>query len=124
MTISSHSKETKPHDYRLVVFEGSDWCVNCRRLEKNILSDTSFTAFLSANKIGLTRVDFPQRKKQDIQVKRNNEILTERYKFDGRFPTLILSRTDTLFYKRIYYQKTLDCKTMREVILTNLKTLQ
>ena len=30
--------QAQDSDYRLLVFEGSDWCANCRRLEKKVLS--------------------------------------------------------------------------------------
>ncbi|MFD2726738.1 thioredoxin family protein [Hyunsoonleella rubra] len=125
MTTSSYSNPSlSSNTFTLFVFEGSDWCVNCRRLEKNVLSDTTFISFLNEKQITLTRVDFPQRTKQNSQVKKNNELLAERYNFDGIFPTLILSRNDTLLYRKLFYNKKQDSKGMQDLILTHLKALK
>ncbi|WP_246454809.1 hypothetical protein [Hyunsoonleella aquatilis] len=57
-------------------------------------------------------------------MKKNNELLAERYNFDGVFPTLILSRSDTLYYRKLYYNKKQDSKGMQDLILTQLKVLK
>lgn len=75
----------------LYIFTGSDWCANCKRLEKNIFSDSIFIKTLDSLHISLNFVDFPQRKKQPIETKENNAILSEKFEFNGIFPTLILS---------------------------------
>jgi thioredoxin-related protein len=124
MAMSSYSNKIPVRTYTLLVFQGSDWCLNCRRLEENILSETTFISFLKANHITLNRVDFPQRKVQDIQTQKNNEFLAERYRFEGDFPTLILSRTDTLLYKKIHYNKKQDSKALQDIILTKLNLLK
>ncbi len=124
MASSSYKHKDVPHNYTLFVFEGSDWCVNCRRLEKNILSDTKFVSFLEQKHITLRRVDFPQRKVLDAQTKKHNETLAEQYNFDGAFPTLILSREDTLLFRKIYYNKKQAPSDVQTRILTHLKSLQ
>lgn len=83
------SIETPPN-LKLIVFEGSDWCVNCIQLEKNVLSDAVFIEFSQKNKIELERIDFPQRKKQAKEIKKYNAEMAEKYQFDGTFPTVIL----------------------------------
>ena len=88
---------------KLVVFEGSDWCANCQRLEKNLLSDSFFVQRLSNLGVEVERVDFPQRKKLTEDKQLQNETLAEQYAFDGNFPTLFLSRADTLRYLKIGY---------------------
>lgn len=75
---------------KIIVFEGSDWCVNCIQLEKNILSDAAFIEFSQKNEIKIERIDFPQRKKQDKEIERYNAEMAEKYNFDGTFPTVIL----------------------------------
>jgi thiol-disulfide isomerase/thioredoxin len=109
--------------YQLVVFEGSDWCVNCRRLEKNVLSDSSFISFTIENKIEIEKVDFPQRKIQTKSEKNKNEEIAEKYQFDGSFPTLILARKDTLFYKKLNYNNQ-NLTQIKNEILNGLKQLQ
>ena len=78
----------------LFIFTGSDWCADCRRLEKNVLSDTSFVKTMEANQIEVQIVDFPQRKKLPSDVVKRNELIAETYNFQGVFPTLILSQTE------------------------------
>lgn len=80
---------------KLIVFEGSDWCVNCIQLEQNILSDTTFIEFSEGNEIEIERIDFPQRKKQDKEVEKYNADMAEKYEFDGTFPTVILLEEET-----------------------------
>lgn len=96
--------EPKDHfRYSLIVFEGSDWCARCRSLEQTVLSDTSFLHQLDRNFIRIEKIDFPQRKKITPEAKLYNETVAEKYAFDGSFPTLILTRNDTLIYRRIKY---------------------
>jgi thioredoxin-related protein len=83
------SIDTSPN-LKLIVFEGSDWCVNCIQLEKNVLSDAAFIEFSQKNEIEIERIDFPQRKNQDKKIERHNAEMAEKYKFDGTFPTVIL----------------------------------
>jgi hypothetical protein len=95
--------ERPPAKYRLLVFEGSDWCANCRRLEKTILRDSTFLQGLETGSVELQRLDFPQRKKLSPETRKANETLAERYGFDGNFPCLVLSRTDTLLFRKIKF---------------------
>ena len=87
----------------LIYFSGSDWCPECIRFERKVLSDTTFTSFLNRHSITLEQADFPQRKKLSKQEVAKNERLAERYSFDGTFPTLLLGRTDTLLYVELNY---------------------
>ena len=82
--------QEKPTDYKLVVFEGSDWCNNCIRFEKKVLSNKSFIHFTDVKKIEIERIDFPQRKKLDKEIKDYNASIAEKYNFQGVFPTILL----------------------------------
>jgi len=99
-----NGKEPPIQTIEFLVFEGSDWCSNCKRLEKTILLDSTFKTFLTTESIQITRIDFPQRKKLEISLKEKNEALAEKYGFDGSFPGLILARTDTFRFVRFSYQ--------------------
>lgn len=87
--------------FKLVVFEGSDWCSNCRKFEKNILQDSLVIDFLQKEKIQIIRVDFPQKKKISKEQEQINKQYAEKYQFEGVFPTIVLSRTDTLLYNKL-----------------------
>ncbi len=90
--------------YSLIVFEGSDWCPGCIRLSGNILKDTAFIAYLTRENIRLIEVDFPQKRKLGREQESENERMAGKYHFDGTFPTIFISRTDTLLYEKIYYR--------------------
>lgn len=87
----------------LIVFEGSDWCANCRNLEKNVLSDSVFLSFIEAQNIQLVRADFPQRKKLKNEIKLRNKTLADKYNFDGKFPSIILSFSENENFEQISY---------------------
>jgi thioredoxin-related protein len=109
--------------YNLIVFEGSDWCANCIRFEKNILDDSTFIQYLIQNNIHLLKIDFPQRKKISQEQKLTSEQMATKYNFDGSFPTIILTRSDTLFYEKIQYQNQ-SVDAIKAVIQHNLQVLQ
>jgi thioredoxin-related protein len=81
---SNHIIENKKKD-TLLIFTGSDWCLPCMQLEKNILSDSLFIQFISHN-IELIQADFPQKKKLEANEISRNEKLAELYNPKGLFP--------------------------------------
>lgn len=87
--------------FQLLVFEGSDWCHNCQRLEQSVLSDSLFIQEMGKMGIALQRVDFPQRKKLTKEQRQRNEALAQRYGFDGSFPSLVLVRPQTSQFRKI-----------------------
>ncbi len=89
------SKDEVTSAYKLVIFEGSDWCVNCIRLDRNVLKHDSFVQFLEKENIEIQRIDFPQRKKLDPEEKAFNASVAEQYNFQGIFPTILLVKSET-----------------------------
>lgn len=83
---SSISKD----NLRLYVFQGSDWCSNCIRLERQVLQDSQFLLFAKRTQLEVIRIDFPQRIQLDSATKKYNEEMAEKYDFKGVFPTVIL----------------------------------
>lgn len=73
----------------LLVFQGSDWCLPCIRLEKKVLSEAAFLRFAQEHIIVL-KADFPQKKKTDPELLQQYEALAEQYDPEGSFPKLIL----------------------------------
>ncbi len=94
-SFSFNTKESVNTKYKLVFFEGSDWCVNCIRFDRNVLSDPYFKYFLEKQDIEIERIDFPQRKKQDEATKTYNASIAEKFDFQGIFPTIILVENTT-----------------------------
>ena len=76
------------HKLLLLDFTGSDWCGFCFQLDKAILSRPQFKDYASKNLV-LMEVDFPRRKPQSDETRRQNQELARRYQIDG-FPTLVV----------------------------------
>jgi thioredoxin-related protein len=72
----------------LIDFTGSDWCVWCVRLHKEIL-ETKFFQDYARSSLVLLEVDLPREKKLPPELLRQNQSLAEKYKVEG-FPTIIL----------------------------------
>jgi thioredoxin-related protein len=81
----------KEHKLILVNFSGSDWCVPCIRLRKEILESAAFENYASDHLV-LVRADFPRQKKNQPtkeQVKLN-DALADQYNAGGKFPYTLL----------------------------------
>ncbi len=72
----------------LLDFTGSDWCIWCQKLEKDLFDQSLFQKFAKENLV-LLKVDFPQNKEQSDVLKKQNDQLQKQYRVEG-FPTLIL----------------------------------
>ena len=120
--LSFNSGSSTSSQYKLLFFEGSDWCINCIRFEKKILSENAFEDFAQSNQIVLERIDFPQRKQLDESTKRYNESMAEKYDFQGVFPTLVLVNVETDAYRTIRYQNQ-DLNEFVTVVLSKLKEI-
>lgn len=76
----------------LMNFSGSDWCVMCIELDKNILSKKEFKDYARDNLV-LFVADFPRTKKLPEKEVKQNEVLAEKYRVGG-FPTILVLDTD------------------------------
>ena len=72
----------------LLDFTGSDWCGWCMKLDKEVFSQAEFTAYAAKNLI-LVKVDFPRLKQQSEVEKKQNSLLSKKYKIPG-FPTIVV----------------------------------
>ena len=75
----------------LMSFSGSDWCVNCMKLEKMLFESTEFSAYAKESLV-LLKLDFPSKKKNQLspEQQKHNNLLAEKYNKSGQFPTVIL----------------------------------
>lgn len=78
-------KENKP---LLLDFTGSDWCPPCKQLKAKVFDSAEFKQWAAA-KVVLVELDFPRRKEQNAEVKKQNEKLAKEFKIEG-FPTVII----------------------------------
>ena len=75
---------------KLYYFSGSDWCVPCIKLKKEILESSSFKKCLHKSGIDFEVLDFPQRKRglTKSYIKRRDS-LAFLYNKEGSFPKLV-----------------------------------
>lgn len=90
----------------LLVFSGSDWCIPCIRLEKEVWQDSVFLAY-AKEKLVLYRADFPKRKKNQLSpaLKAKHESLAAQYNPKGYFPWVVVFGEDKAVKGTFVYTK-------------------
>ena len=81
-------KEKKPI---VLVFQGSDWCGPCIKLDREVWSTDEFKKY-SKDHFVMLKADFPKRSKNALskeQQERNNA-LAEKYNKNGYFPFVVV----------------------------------
>lgn len=72
----------------LMDFTGSDWCMWCKMLAKQVYSKPEFAEYAAKNLV-LVYLDFPDAKPQSEELKKANKALQSKYKVTG-FPTTVI----------------------------------
>ncbi len=86
----------------LLIFSGSDWCLPCEKLNREIISDAAFKNFATQNLV-LIEADFPQKIKLPKEQILWNERLAEEFNPDGIFPYLLLLKSDKSIISSLDY---------------------
>jgi protein disulfide-isomerase len=76
------------HKLLFLNFTGSDWCGWCIKLDKDIFSQPQFKDYAHDNLV-LVELDFPRRKSQPTEEKKQNVQLAQQYEVLG-FPTIVV----------------------------------
>lgn len=82
---------SKKNQKIILVFQGSDWCAPCIKLDNEIWSSKEFIAY-SKEHFVMLKADFPRKKKNkldNIQQEKNNK-LAEKYNTNGYFPFVVV----------------------------------
>ncbi len=87
----------------LINFTGSDWCIWCKRLSKEVFTQQPFIDYAKENLVLLT-MDFPQKIKQTEEMKKQNDALAKQYNIEG-FPTLVILDKNGKEINRASYQE-------------------
>jgi len=98
----------------ILVFQGSDWCAPCIKLDQQIWSSEEFINY-SADHFVMLLADFP-RKKQNMlpaEQQKKNQQLAETYNRNGYFPlVVVLDENGNLLgqagYKKISVKEYID----------------
>jgi len=83
------------HKLILVTFSGSDWCIPCIRMEKEVFEQDAFKKY-AAEHLVVLNADFPRLKKHQLPAdqQKQNEALAEAYNKKGSFPLTVLLDAD------------------------------
>ncbi|MCF6296016.1 MAG: thioredoxin family protein [Flavobacteriaceae bacterium] len=75
----------------ILVFQGSDWCAPCIKLDKEIWSNEEFQK-LSKDHFVMLQADFPRKKANKLSesLRQQNNLLAEKYNNQGFFPLVVI----------------------------------
>jgi thioredoxin-related protein len=75
----------------ILVFQGSDWCAPCIKLDREIWSTDTFKSFAKDHYVML-QADFPRKKKNALpeMQEMQNKGLAEKYNKQGIFPFVVV----------------------------------
>lgn len=75
----------------ILVFQGSDWCAPCIKLDKEIWSANEFKSYAKDHFVML-QADFPRKKKNKLEKthQEKNNKLAEKYNKRGFFPHVVV----------------------------------
>jgi thioredoxin-related protein len=85
-------KIAKEKDQKIIlVFQGSDWCAPCMKLDKEIWSTDIFKKYANEHYVML-KADFPRRKANRLpeEQQKKNDLLAEKYNRNGYFPHVVV----------------------------------
>lgn len=97
------------HDRNIVlVFQGSDWCAPCIKLDHEVWTTKEFRAYAKKHFIML-KADFPRKKQNqlDPDQQQKNKLLAEKYNQQGFFPlVLVLDKSGNVLGVTAYKKMT------------------
>ncbi|MCF6180667.1 thioredoxin family protein [Lutibacter sp.] len=91
----------------VLVFQGSDWCAPCMKLDKEIWSSNEFVNY-SKNHFVMVKVNFPRKKKNSLTTEQQsyNNSLMEKYNTKGYFPFVVVLDKNGTVLGNTGYKKT------------------
>lgn len=87
----------------LINFTGSDWCIWCKRLNKEVFTQKTFKDYAKDNLV-LVKLDFPRTIEQSPHKKMYNNNLARQFGIQG-FPSIILLNDEGKFVGKTGYQQ-------------------
>ncbi|MEO8352301.1 MAG: thioredoxin family protein [Chthoniobacteraceae bacterium] len=97
------AKAKSENKMALVDFTGSDWCVWCIKLDKEIFSKQEFKDYAKENLV-LVEVDFPQLKPLPKEHQERNNELAKKYEIEG-YPTVVVLSSEGKEIGRLGYME-------------------
>ena len=90
----------------VLVFQGSDWCAPCIKLDREVWSTDEFKTY-AKNHYVMLQADFPRRKNNALspEQKDKNKALAEKYNKNGIFPFVVVMNGDGEVFGETSYKK-------------------
>jgi len=90
----------------VLVFQGSDWCIPCMKLEKEIWSTIEFQG-LAKDHFVMVKADFPRKKANKLseEMASQNAKLAEKYNSQGFFPLVVVLDKNGKILGKTGYEK-------------------
>lgn len=87
----AREKAKKEHKLVLLKFSGSDWCIPCIKMQKEIFENDAFKQFADSALV-LVNADFPRLNKNKLpkDQQKQNDKLADKYNKQGTFPLTLL----------------------------------
>lgn len=87
------ARELAARDHKpiILVFQGSDWCAPCIKLDREVWSTDTFKTYAATHFVML-KADFPRKKKNALppEQAKTNAKLAETYNQNGIFPLVVV----------------------------------
>jgi thioredoxin-related protein len=100
---AAKTEAAKDNKDLLMDFTGSDWCMWCIRLKKEVFEQDVFKKEASKNFV-FVELDFPRSKKQSDAIKQQNADLSAKFGIEG-YPSVFLADSKGQPYARTGYQQ-------------------
>lgn len=87
----AQQEASQNHKLILLNFSGSDWCIPCIRLRKDVFEHPAFSEYADSILV-LVNADFPRKKNNKLsgEMEKQKEALAEKYNPNGLFPLTLL----------------------------------
>jgi len=107
------SEEDRPI---ILVFQGSDWCAPCIKLDREVWSTEAFKTYAKKHYVML-QADFPRKSKNalsEVQTKANAKLF-EKYNKNGIFPFVVVLNSKGEVLGETSYKKTIPENYIKEL---------
>lgn len=87
----AQSLAQKENQHIVLVFQGSDWCAPCIKLDREIWSSPEFQE-LAKDRFVMLKADFPRKQKNKLPKaqEEHNKALAAKYNPNGYFPFVVV----------------------------------
>lgn len=100
----------------VLVFQGSDWCGPCIKLDREIWSTEEFKSYAKEHYVML-KADFPRKKSNKLSEEQTqaNKKLAEKYNKHGYFPFVVILNSKGEVLGETGYKKTTPKKYIEDI---------